>query len=190
MLVGLGMSDLISQWFIYILNTVYTKLILVISLFEDVLYFSVISLVYGYLSDADSLMLIPWCCILLFSFWLMDVWRYNFVTILKFLFWSVWNFLRNLLRHFSLTKMSIFTTFLYMSSFAPATLCADNVDLGTACGKFHRVSCLSIIDPGNMHLSCKIVLVVTKGKHTVWLTYGHDDFSGDSDIIKSLPGDH
>ncbi|PHT50653.1 60S ribosomal protein L30 [Capsicum baccatum] len=24
----------------------------------------------------------------------------------------------------------------------------NNVDLGTACGKFHRVSCLSIIDPG------------------------------------------
>ncbi|RVW55132.1 60S ribosomal protein L30 [Vitis vinifera] len=36
----------------------------------------------------------------------------------------------------------------------------DNVDLGTACGKYFRVSCLSIIDPG------------------------------DSDIIKTLPGDH
>ncbi|KAH9658530.1 60S ribosomal protein L30-2 [Citrus sinensis] len=36
----------------------------------------------------------------------------------------------------------------------------NNVDLGTACGKYFRVSCLSIIDPG------------------------------DSDIIKSLPGDH
>ncbi|KAL3818890.1 hypothetical protein ACJIZ3_004795 [Penstemon smallii] len=35
-----------------------------------------------------------------------------------------------------------------------------NVDLGTACGKFHRVSCLSIIDPG------------------------------DSDIIKALAGDN
>ncbi|KAK2979812.1 hypothetical protein RJ640_010703 [Escallonia rubra] len=35
----------------------------------------------------------------------------------------------------------------------------NNVDLGTACGKYFRVSCLSIIDPG------------------------------DSDIIKSLPGD-
>uniref|UniRef100_A0A9I9DS44 Ribosomal protein eL8/eL30/eS12/Gadd45 domain-containing protein n=1 Tax=Cucumis melo TaxID=3656 RepID=A0A9I9DS44_CUCME len=35
----------------------------------------------------------------------------------------------------------------------------SNVDLGTACGKYYRVSCLSIIDPG------------------------------DSDIIKSLPGD-
>ncbi|EXC06688.1 Putative 60S ribosomal protein L30-1 [Morus notabilis] len=35
----------------------------------------------------------------------------------------------------------------------------DNVDLGTACGKYYRVSCLSILDPG------------------------------DSDIIKSLPGD-
>ncbi|AAF17698.1 F28K19.15 [Arabidopsis thaliana] len=38
--------------------------------------------------------------------------------------------------------------------------CEDNVDLGTACGKYFRVSCLSIVDPG------------------------------DSDIIKSIPGDH
>ncbi|RVW56081.1 60S ribosomal protein L30-3 [Vitis vinifera] len=36
---------------------------------------------------------------------------------------------------------------------------SDNVDLGTACGKYFRVSCLSIIDPG------------------------------DSDIINTLPGD-
>ncbi|KAF9610744.1 hypothetical protein IFM89_024600, partial [Coptis chinensis] len=36
----------------------------------------------------------------------------------------------------------------------------NNVDLGTACGKYFRVSCRSIIDPG------------------------------DSDIIKTLPGDH
>lgn len=36
----------------------------------------------------------------------------------------------------------------------------NNVDLGTACGKYYRVCCLSIIDPG------------------------------DSDIIKSIPGEH
>ncbi|KAF2300088.1 hypothetical protein GH714_008128 [Hevea brasiliensis] len=36
----------------------------------------------------------------------------------------------------------------------------NNVDLGTACGKYFRVCCLSIIDPG------------------------------DSDIIKSMPSDH
>ncbi|PPD78624.1 hypothetical protein GOBAR_DD24452 [Gossypium barbadense] len=36
----------------------------------------------------------------------------------------------------------------------------NNNDLGTACGKYFRVSCLSIVDPG------------------------------DSDIIKSLPGDN
>ncbi|KAF7811245.1 60S ribosomal protein L30 [Senna tora] len=35
----------------------------------------------------------------------------------------------------------------------------DNVDLGTACGKYFRVCCLSIVDPG------------------------------DSDIIKTMPGD-
>lgn len=34
---------------------------------------------------------------------------------------------------------------------------ADNVDLGTACGRYYRVSCMSITDPG------------------------------DSDIIKSMP---
>lgn len=27
-------------------------------------------------------------------------------------------------------------------------LCADNVELGTACGKLHRVSVLAITDPG------------------------------------------
>ncbi|KAJ6413560.1 hypothetical protein OIU84_006368 [Salix udensis] len=36
----------------------------------------------------------------------------------------------------------------------------NNVDLGTACGKYFRVSCLSIVD------------------------------AGDSDIIKTVPGDH
>ncbi|XP_052187411.1 60S ribosomal protein L30 isoform X1 [Diospyros lotus] len=36
----------------------------------------------------------------------------------------------------------------------------NNVDLGTACGKYFRVCCLSVIDPG------------------------------DSDIIKSMPADH
>ncbi|KAM6576617.1 hypothetical protein CsatB_028454 [Cannabis sativa] len=36
----------------------------------------------------------------------------------------------------------------------------NNVDLGTACGKYYRVCCLSIIDPG------------------------------DSDIIKNMPGEH
>ena len=41
-----------------------------------------------------------------------------------------------------------------------AIIFSDNVDLGTACGKYFRVCCLSIIDPG------------------------------DSDIIKSMPGDH
>ena len=25
----------------------------------------------------------------------------------------------------------------------------NNVDLGTACGRFYRVSCLSILDPGD-----------------------------------------
>ncbi|OMO67529.1 Ribosomal protein L30e [Corchorus capsularis] len=36
----------------------------------------------------------------------------------------------------------------------------NNVDLGTACGKYFRVCCLSIVEPG------------------------------DSDILKSVPGDH
>jgi large subunit ribosomal protein L30e len=26
---------------------------------------------------------------------------------------------------------------------------ADNVDLGTACGRYYRVSCMSITDPGD-----------------------------------------
>jgi large subunit ribosomal protein L30e len=28
-------------------------------------------------------------------------------------------------------------------------LIVDNIDLGTACGKYFRVSCLSITDPGD-----------------------------------------
>ena len=31
---------------------------------------------------------------------------------------------------------------------------ADNVDLGTACGRFYRVGCLSITDPGAPHPIC------------------------------------
>ena len=35
----------------------------------------------------------------------------------------------------------------------PAMPGADNVDLGTACGKLHRVSVLAITDPGGSMLS-------------------------------------
>uniref|UniRef100_A0A9I9EKU5 Uncharacterized protein n=1 Tax=Cucumis melo TaxID=3656 RepID=A0A9I9EKU5_CUCME len=37
----------------------------------------------------------------------------------------------------------------------------DNVDLGTACGKYYRVSCLSIIDPGfaTIHLSNEVIFM-------------------------------
>lgn len=37
---------------------------------------------------------------------------------------------------------------LYNSYLSPLLCGVDNVDLGTACGKYFRVSCLSIIDPG------------------------------------------
>lgn len=39
-------------------------------------------------------------------------------------------------------------------------LLSDNVDLGTACGKYYRVCCLSIIDPGNANgigLVCDLI---------------------------------
>ena len=32
---------------------------------------------------------------------------------------------------------------------SPASLPVDNIDLGTACGKYFRVSCLAIIDAGD-----------------------------------------
>lgn len=64
----------------------------------------------------------------------------------------------------------------------------DNVDLGTACGRYFRVSCLSIVDPGtsNLYSPC----VTASSLRQIWLTlFSFCCSSGDSDIIKSLPGD-
>jgi len=33
----------------------------------------------------------------------------------------------------------------------------NNVDLGTACGRYYRVSCMSIIDPGDSDIIAKTV---------------------------------
>jgi hypothetical protein len=65
----------------------------------------------------------------------------------------------------------------------------DNVDLGTACGKYFRVSCLSILDPGNHKFIFSLydcIINVTDLVYPVSLLLRS---SGDSDIIKSLPGD-
>lgn len=37
------------------------------------------------------------------------------------------------------------------------SLCSstDNVDLGTACGRYYRVSCMSITDPGDSDIVSK-----------------------------------
>lgn len=51
--------------------------------------------------------------------------------------------IRNLLFCLACAEVSSFAVFLL-----------DNVDLGTACGKYFRVSCLSIIDPGTSNLCC------------------------------------
>ena len=66
--------------------------------------------------------------------------------------------------------------------------CADNVELGTACGKLHRVSVLAITDPG----------AGLAAVHHVWKPLRQDRLSsesrvlavqtGDSDILKSQPG--
>lgn len=55
------------------------------------------------------------------------------------------------------TILHIFSLFYSMMYFLRANynLCClirrlDNVDLGTACGKYFRVCCLSIIDPGTL----------------------------------------
>lgn len=42
----------------------------------------------------------------------------------------------------------LFRGFLITANLWFRFLCLDNVDLGTACGKYFRVSCLSILDPG------------------------------------------
>lgn len=39
------------------------------------------------------------------------------------------------------------------------SIIADNVDLGTACGKYFRVCCLSIIDPGKHMVEFFIVSI-------------------------------
>jgi len=46
-------------------------------------------------------------------------------------------------------QLTVFTTVLKLTA-----ICCfpDNVDLGTACGKYFRVCCLSIIDPGKWQL--------------------------------------
>lgn len=49
---------------------------------------------------------------------------------------------------FSCTITSMFCLFCLIYCFCHLGLCLGNVDLGTACGKYYRVSCLSIIDPG------------------------------------------
>ncbi|KAG8377342.1 hypothetical protein BUALT_Bualt08G0023200 [Buddleja alternifolia] len=60
---------------------------------------------------------------------------------------------------FSFLSFSCSFFFLWVYFLSSINVLKYNVDLGTACGKYFRVSCLSIVDPG------------------------------DSDIIKSLPGD-
>lgn len=64
-------------------------------------------------------------------------------------------------------------------------LMQDNVDLGIVCAKYYRVCCLSIIDPGGFDLHLF--------HHVVYLHINHCMsyiFAGDSDIIKSLPGEN
>jgi large subunit ribosomal protein L30e len=34
-----------------------------------------------------------------------------------------------------------------------SNICVDNIDLGTACGKFFRVGCLSITNPGDSDIT-------------------------------------
>lgn len=63
---------------------------------------------------------------------------------------------------------------------------SDNVDLGTACGKYYRVCCLSILDPGSSllnsklfgHLSFALITCTERLLHML---------SGDSDIITTVP---
>jgi len=61
---------------------------------------------------------------------------------------------------------------------------SDNVDLGTACGKYYRVCCLSIIDPGLFLLNCHDLLLLG----TVTEQPPVMSAPGDSDIISTTPG--
>ncbi len=65
---------------------------------------------------------------------------------------------------------------------------ADNVDLGTACGKLHRVCVLAITDPGDHGLlHCWLCLSMLCLDNRNRRGPGTD--AGDSDIIKtSVPG--
>lgn len=45
----------------------------------------------------------------------------------------------------------------------------DNVDLGTACGKYFRVSCLSIIDPGTPQICILIIWLYHCCDRLAWL---------------------
>lgn len=68
-------------------------------------------------------------------------------------------------------------------------LVSDNVDLGTACGKYYRVCCLSIIDPGKTLAWLDLLLVEYHKKYVPDLIVLFKNSSGDSDIIKSMPSD-
>ena len=41
------------------------------------------------------------------------------------------------------------TTDLPLSALPPSLPTPDNIDLGTSCGRYYRVSCMSITDPGD-----------------------------------------
>ncbi|CAL4964189.1 unnamed protein product [Urochloa decumbens] len=64
----------------------------------------------------------------------------------------------------------------------------NNVDLGTACGKYFRVCCLSIIDPGNFLVFCKVILITCLDTSELYLL-SLCLIPGDSDIIKTTPGE-
>ena len=84
--------------------------------------------------------------------------------------------------------------------FASIFCSSDNVDLGTACGKYYRVCCLSIIDPGMLVCYAAVSLFLLYHSFLHFL-FQHEEekkktdqllhmyVSGDSDIIKSVPGD-
>jgi hypothetical protein len=79
---------------------------------------------------------------------------------------------------------------------------ADNVELGTACGKLHRVSVLAITDAGECCTSDGVMLVAFSHATALtpyWLPFGSWPsaaaltphvlpHAGDSDIIKTQPG--
>lgn len=93
------------------------------------------------ISVLDQLTLEVWWVLILLG--IGSLWWFS--SIVLYYFWASNTVISKVNRH--KRQWSIYFCFIG-SSLINRFLFIDNVDLGTACGKYFRVCCLSIVDPG------------------------------------------